>query len=145
MSDSYIDPSPVTFAAFKALPRDMPIEMLNLLRYRDVAAYPADHAQAQNTLTGAQAYQLYSTDSVAVFSRVGGTIVYAGKPQCVVIGPDDERWDAMFIARYPHAGAFLAMVTDPLYRLAVVHRQAAVLTSRLVRLSPRAAGSGFVG
>ena len=32
---------------------------------------------------------------------------------------------ALFIAFYPHAGAFLEMVTDPVYRQAVVHRQAA--------------------
>lgn len=143
MSDFYIDPSPATFAAFKALPRDMPIEMLNLLRFREVAAYPAGHAQAGKGLTGADAYRLYGTDSAPVFSRVGGSIVYAGKPQCVVIGPDAETWDSMFVARYPHAGAFLEMVTDPAYRLAVVHRQAAVLTSRLIRLMPQAAGAGF--
>jgi hypothetical protein len=35
------------------------------------------------------------------------------------------------------------MVTDPEYKLAVVHRQAAVLTSRLVRFAPREVGTGF--
>ena len=39
-----------------------------------------------------------------------------------------ESWDHVFIARYPNAGAFLAMVTDPVYQQAVKHRQAAVLT-----------------
>jgi hypothetical protein len=35
------------------------------------------------------------------------------------------------------------MVTDPAYRVAVVHRQAAVATSRLIRCDPREAGTGF--
>jgi hypothetical protein len=59
-----------------------------------------------------------------------------GRMEATVIGPDDKQWDLSFIARYPNAGAFLAMVTDPEYRLAVVHRQAAVLTSRLIRFAP---------
>jgi hypothetical protein len=44
---------------------------------------------------------------------------------------------------YPTAAAFLEMVTDPVYRQAVVHRQAAVATSRLIRCAPRDAGEGF--
>lgn len=34
----YVDPEPDQFEAFKALPRDEPIMMLNLLRFRDRAA-----------------------------------------------------------------------------------------------------------
>ena len=54
-----------------------------------------------------------------------------------------ERWDHVFVARYPSAHAFLAMVTDPDYRAAVVHRQAAVRTSRLIRCAPTEAGAAF--
>ena len=53
-----------------------------------------------------------------------------------LIGPAEEHWDAMFIAHYPTAGAFLAMVTDPEYQRAVIHRQAAVSDSRLIRTQP---------
>jgi hypothetical protein len=35
--DIYIDPTRESFDAFKALPRDTPINMLNLLRFRDKA------------------------------------------------------------------------------------------------------------
>ena len=68
--------------------------------------------------------------------RVGGAIVWAGTPEMVLIGPADEAWDKAFVARYPSAGAFLEMVADPAYRAALVHRQAAVETSRLIRLAP---------
>lgn len=59
----------------------------------------------------------------------------------MVIGPATERWDAVFIAEYPNSGAFLEMVTDPVYRAAVVHRQAAVATSRLIRCAPKTSRS----
>ncbi|MEM8752148.1 MAG: DUF1330 domain-containing protein, partial [Pseudomonadota bacterium] len=34
-----VDPTRAQFEAFKALPRDTPINMLNLVRLRDEAAY----------------------------------------------------------------------------------------------------------
>ncbi|WP_187336221.1 DUF1330 domain-containing protein [Novosphingopyxis iocasae] len=143
MSDSHIDPQREQFEIFKSLPRDQPIEMLNLVRFREAADYPADHALAGEKLSGADAYRNYGKESGPIFSRVGGTIVYRGGFETVLIGPTDERWDAVFIARYPNAGAFLELVTDEDYRKAVVHRQAAVETSRLVRLSPADGGKGF--
>ena len=143
MSDSHIDPQRDQFEIFKSLPRDQPIEMLNLVRFREAADYPADHALAGEKLSGADAYRNYGKESGPIFSRVGGTIVYRGGFETVLIGPTDERWDAVFIARYPNAGAFLELVTDEDYRKAVVHRQAAVETSRLVRLSPADGGKGF--
>ena len=39
--------------------------------------------------------------------------------------------------------AFVAMIRDPVYREAVRHRQAAVEDSRLIRLKPGEAGTGF--
>lgn len=137
---AHVDPERPAFEAFKDLPRDRPIEMLNLIRYRESAAYPADHPAAGEGLSGAEAYRRYGAESGPVFARVGGTIVWAGAPELVLIGPADERWDAAFIARYPSGAAFLEMVTDPAYRQAVVHRQAAVATSRLIRMAPREAG-----
>ena len=78
-----------------------------------------------------------------MIARLGGSILWRGTFQTTLIGPSDEVWDACFIARYPDAGAFLAMVTDPAYKQAVIHRQAAVLTSRLIRTSPADAGATF--
>lgn len=124
----YIDPERAQFDAFKALPRDQPVMMLNLVRFRDRASYPDGHAAS-----GAEAYAAYSRESAPVFRRVGGEIVWRGRPELVLIGPEAERWDVVFVARYPTAGAFLEMVTDPAYREAVRHRQAAVRDSRLIR------------
>lgn len=141
MSENHVDPTREAFDAFKALPRDTPIHMINLLRFRDHAAYPADHALADAGLTGREAYANYGRDSGPVFQRLGGRIVWRGTPEAVLIGPADEHWDMAFVAEYPNAAAFMAMVTDPEYRLAVVHRQAAVATSRLIRTAPLSSNS----
>ncbi|WP_417612978.1 DUF1330 domain-containing protein [Parasphingorhabdus sp.] len=131
--DRYLDPTREAFDAFKALPRDVPIQMLNLLRFHESAQYPDDHPNAGKGWTGARAYREYGKTSGPIFERVGGTIIWRGQMECMVIGPDDKQWDSAFIARYPTSGAFMEMVTDPEYQKAVVNRQAAVLTSRLIR------------
>ncbi|MCC7259352.1 MAG: DUF1330 domain-containing protein [Gammaproteobacteria bacterium] len=141
--DVYIDPTRASFDAFKALARDTPIHMLNLLRFRPIADYPAGHSHAGRGLSGAQAYDEYGRASHAIFTRVGGCIVWRGRMECMVTGPQDKHWELAFIAAYPNAAAFLAMIKDPDYQSAVVHRQAAVLTSRLIRFAPLATGAGF--
>ena len=138
MNDEYIDPTREGFAALKDLARDHPVEMLNLVKLRDHAAY-ADGREA----TGAQAYAAYGRESGPIFRKVGGSIIWSGSPQHMVIGPSDEDWDIAFIARYPTGQAFLDMVYDPAYQAVVHHRQAAVMTSRPIRTKPLKTGAGF--
>ena len=134
----HIDPTKEAFAAFRANDRSGPIHMLNLVRFRDRAAY-ADGREA----TGAEAYAAYGRDSHPVFSRLGGRIIWRGRFELMLIGPHGERGDECFIAEYPSVDAFVAMIRDPIYREAVKHRQAAVLDSRLIRLDPATSGTGF--
>lgn len=143
MSDTFIDPSRASFDAFKALPRDEPIHMLNLLTYRDQAEYPTGHEHAGKGWSGRRAYQEYGTASGPIFRRVGGSIVWRGAFQCMVTGPEQMRWDDGFIAQYPNAAAFLEMVKDPEYQLAVVNRTAALADSRFIRFKPGEGGEGF--
>jgi uncharacterized protein (DUF1330 family) len=134
----HVDPTKQAFAVFREHDRPGPIHMLNLVRFRDRAAYP-DGRQA----TGAEAYAAYGRESEPVFSRLGGRIIWRGQFELMLIGPSDEKWDKCFIAEYPSVAAFVAMIRDPLYREAVKHRQAAVLDSRLIRLDPAKTGAGF--
>ena len=143
MTDTFIDPSPANFEAFKNLPRDEPIHMLNLLLYRDEAAYPDGHEHADKGWSGRRAYQEYGKTSGPIFRRVGGSIVWRGAFQTMVTGPESMRWHDGFVAQYPNAGAFFEMIKDPEYQKAVVNRTAALADSRLVRFSPGDAGEGF--
>lgn len=129
----YIDPDRAQFEAFKDLDRETELNMLNLIKLRDLANYPGDHPLARDGLTGVEAYQNYGSETAPILKKVGGSIVWRAAFECTLVGPTQESWDAMFIARYPNAHAFLAMVSDPDYQKAVVHRQAAVETSRLIR------------
>lgn len=134
----FVDPTKEAFARFREDDRPGPIHMLNLVRLRARAAYP-DGREA----TGAEAYAAYGRESAPVFERLGGRIHWQGRFEHTLIGPPDERWDLCFIAEYPSVAAFVAMLRDPGYRVAVGHRQAAVEDSRLVRLGVLPVGTAF--
>ncbi|MEX0300734.1 MAG: DUF1330 domain-containing protein [Kordiimonas sp.] len=136
---SYIDPERDQFEAFKELPRDLPINMLNLVKLKGKTKYE-DGIET----TGAAAYKTYGRESGPIFTRVGGAIIWRGRPEVMLIGPSHITWDIAFIARYPTAGAFMEMVTDPDYRKAVKHRQVAVEDSRLIRCE-ELGGEGVFG
>ena len=134
----HVDPTKEAFAQFRDNDRAGPIHMLNLVRLKPRASYP-DGREA----TGAEAYAAYGKQSLPVFARLGGKVVWQGRFELMLIGPQSEHWDHVFIAEYPSVGAFVEMIRDPLYREAVKHRQAAVEDSRLIRLKPLPAGKGF--
>ncbi|MGV6820740.1 MAG: DUF1330 domain-containing protein [Parvularcula sp.] len=130
MNDQYVDPNPEALDAFLTSHIEGPISMLNLVAFRERAAY------ADKTIsTGAQAYATYSALAAPLFAEAGGEVIWQGMPEGVLIGPSEEAWDTAFIARYPHKGAFAGMVQDERYRAILHHRTAGVRTSRLICLS----------
>ena len=130
---AYIDPSRENWQAFKDLPRDTPIHMLNLIKFHELAQYPADHPDHGKGVTGRAAYRKYAAGFQAVAAKLGAKMVWQGELECVVSGPVGE-WDEAFVMGYPDANAFLAMVMDDGYKADVVaHRTAAVADSRLIR------------
>lgn len=145
MSDVYVDPGRDAWEAFKALPRDRPIQMLNLIRLRAKAEYPPGHPDHGKDISGAEAYRAYGRTIAPHFAKLAARQVWAGRPQVMVTGPGSEAWDLAFIAEYPSTQAFIDMVRDPDYRANVVpHRTAAVADSRLLCLDPLPA-SGEIG
>jgi uncharacterized protein (DUF1330 family) len=129
----YVDPTPENWAGFKSLPRDTPLHMLNLIRYRDQAAYPVGHPDHGKPVNGARAYAAYMDALVPIVTALGGGIVWQAPIECTVTGPAGE-WDKAFVMGYPDAVAFFKMLKDPDYIAnALPHRTAAVADSRLIR------------
>ncbi|WP_137701950.1 DUF1330 domain-containing protein [Marimonas lutisalis] len=127
------------FRGFRDVPREGPIHMLNLVKLKEKADYPDGR-----TATGAEAYVAYGRETFHILKRLGGRIVWRGRMEFMLIGPQDsEKWDLCFIAEYPSVDAFVSMIKDPEYREAMVHRQAGVQDSRLIRMEPQEVGEGF--
>ncbi|TJY59023.1 DUF1330 domain-containing protein [Sinimarinibacterium sp. CAU 1509] len=119
-----------------SIPMDTPVTMLNLLRFRAEAAYPAD--SGCTPCSGREAYARYSTQAFGKVREVGGELVYQADAIGRFIGPDGEDWDEVLLVRYPSLQAFLAMVSMPDYQAMTVHRTAALADARLtVTRSPK--------
>ncbi len=134
----HIDLTKERFIAHRDNERDGVVHLLNLLRLRERAAYP-DGQMA----TGAEAYRTYGKISEPVLARLGATIVWEGRFENMLIGPDEERWDLSFVAEYPSIAAFNEVLRDPVYREAAAHRKAAAEDSRLIRLAALPQGTRF--
>lgn len=135
---NHIDPSKKQFKQFAETAGQGPIWMLNLIRLRKKAKY-----EDERKVSGKEAYAEYGRASEPFFRGVGGRIVWSGKPDVTLIGPDEETWDLAFVAEYPNAEAFISMVKNESYQAIVHHRTAAVKTSRLIRIRPGDAGRLF--
>jgi uncharacterized protein (DUF1330 family) len=123
-----IDPTPSQFERLAASPAEGPVLMLNLLRF----AARATGIDAEDGISGAEAYARYGLAVAPHLERVGGRLVLAGVPTESVIGPEEGEWDLMVIAEYPSRQAFLDMVSDPEYLKIHAHRAAALTDSRLI-------------
>ncbi len=131
----YIDPSRENWQRFKDLPRDKPIHMLNLIKFRDLAEYPEGHPNYGKGLTGREAYEIYKKEFQRVVMGDGAAMVWEAPMECVVTGPEGE-WDEAFVMGYPNSLSFMAMVKNEEYvRDVVPHRTAAVADSRLIRFA----------
>lgn len=68
------------------------------------------NTQTGATPTGAEAYKTYSGPSAAVFQRLGGRIVWRGTQELMMVGPQAEARDIVFVAQYPSVNAFSEMM-----------------------------------
>lgn len=134
---NHVDPGRENWALFKSLPRDRPMHLLNMIRYRDEAAYPEGHPLAAAGWSGEQAFAEYFRLAVPMIEELGGGLAWNAGFECMITGPERFEWDRVFVMAFPDAAAFMALVTDAHYRAEVVgHRTAGVLDSRLVRYAP---------
>ncbi len=126
-----VNPSPDRLEKFLgSLEVGAPLVMINLLKYRDQADYPAGFDAAP--CTGREAYQRYAAVALGKVTQVGGKPLWMGSVTGSLIAPDGEEWDEALLVQYPSRQAFLQMVAMPDYQAVAVHRTAALADSRLI-------------
>ncbi len=120
-----IEPTDEQLAAIAAYTPDGPFVALNLNRYRERAAYPADYADGD--VSGQEAYVRYGIIALQAIHSVGGKIVWASEGEQVAVGRGDELFDEVVAVWYPSRAAFLRLEQYPGYREAFeLHRRASL-------------------
>ena len=118
----------------EAYPTDVPVVMLNLLRFGEQAAYPPDHEA--EPCSGQEAFGRYGQAVAPLLASWGAESVWQGQQAAMLIGPQDKDWHLAVLVRYPSAGAFVDMTTSEEYLAIVAHRTAALEDSRLIAFRP---------
>jgi uncharacterized protein (DUF1330 family) len=110
-------------AVVEGLTPDAPVTMVNLLRFKQP--------------DGREHYFRYGAEIAPLLQKAGATVRYDGSSPLYVIG-DRPRpwWDMIVIVEYLTPEAFLMKVTNEEYRVAHVHRAAALDRAELIATSP---------
>lgn len=98
-----------------------PIYMLNLLKFRDRAAYEDGRT---SDLSGREAYAIYGRAVSDILKDFGGRVILAMDVNFLSIGKVERLWDEIAIAEYPNRAAMVAMSMSEAWQTAAVHRSA---------------------
>lgn len=113
-------------AAGMALVDAGPVYMVNLLRYREAAAY--DACGDMPKCSGREAYfQRYAPAFNRVAQGEDYTLFWVGNVRGVLVGTEGEAWDDMVIVRYASFATLQRILESPAYEEeAAPHRRAAL-------------------
>ena len=131
----YLEPTQELGRAFVMRNIQGSFVMLNLLKFRAIADYTETPNLASKTeISGEAAYQLYIDFTLPFLEKSGGEILYYGKGGHFLIGPNDEKWDAVLLIKQNSVADFMAFANNEAYLEGIGHRTAALSDSRLLPL-----------
>lgn len=127
--------SPTQEAGYKFIKRGIKgsIVMLNMLRFREIADY-SDYPELrqEKEISGKHAYQLYIDHTLPFLKKSGGDIMFLGEGGNFLIGPNEEKWDAIMLIKQSSVESFLNFESNEEYLKGIGHRSAALEDSRLL-------------
>jgi uncharacterized protein (DUF1330 family) len=133
MSKTYLDPTQESGRDFYLNEMSGNIVMLNLLRFREVADYSASPELAPDEpISGSKAYEHYMKHTVPFLQASGGEVLFMGKGSSFLIGPTEEKWDAVMLVKQQSKDSFMAFAQNEGYLKGIGHRTAALADSRLM-------------
>ncbi len=133
--ENHVMPRQEQLMGLLGLGGDQPIQMLNLLKFHDVAQYDDP---AEPKISGREAYMRYGAPMSALVASKGGRIIFSSKIDHLVIGEVGELWDVAAIMEYPSRAAFVEIATSPEVAAMGVHRKAGLKGQLLIQCSPAA-------
>jgi uncharacterized protein (DUF1330 family) len=108
---------------------ETPVVMLNLLKFAERAG------GANGGGSGRDSYARYGDRVRSMLEQVGGRILWQGRADSVVIGGEDDEWDAVILVEYPSRKAFIEMTSSPRYGDVSKDRTAGLADSRLIAMT----------
>lgn len=133
MKKTYLDATQEQGKSFYLRQIQGNVTMLNLLKFREIADYSAHKNLAPDEpISGKEAYRLYMKHTKPFLEAAGGEVIFYGKGSHFLIGPEDEKWDAVLLVKQKSTMDFLAFAQNTEYLKGIGHRMAALEDSRLL-------------
>ena len=111
-------PTPEQIQELLRGPADVPVVMVNLLRFKERASAPDEGA------SGVEAYRRYGEPMRRIVESRGGRFLWMGRIDSFVIGASNTSFDAVALVEYPSRRVFVEIVNDPRVREIGAHRAA---------------------
>lgn len=135
IDDLHLDPTDANVAALMARNLVGPVDMLNLVRLREVADYSGSPELAPSEpISGRAAFDLYIQHTLLFLRGSGGELLYLGAGGPYLVGSPRQGWDLTMLVRQTSIESFLGFTMNHAYLAGVVHRTAAVMDSRILPL-----------
>lgn len=122
MSQTFKDLKKDQFKALMSCDIKGPIQMLNLLKYKDYVE--------ETKLSGEDQYAEYMKAAFPFLQNSKSRVIYQGKPNFAFIGPKETEWDKIIIVEYDSIADFISMISQDGYPAQV--RRMAIEDSRLI-------------
>jgi uncharacterized protein (DUF1330 family) len=113
---------------------ETPVVMLNLLKFAERTDGAGD-GDGSDSGSGRDSYARYGDRVRSMLEKVGGRVLWQGRADSVVIGGEDDDWDAVILVEYPSRKAFFEMTSSPKYREVSKDRTAGLADSRLIAMT----------
>lgn len=123
MLSNEVNPAREQFCELKNYPKDTPITMLNILKFRGETTFGE---------SGKEVYQRYFNNAIPFVKKAGGKLVWKADVTSVVIGDSEHTPDVVFLIEYPSVSAFMEMVSQPAYQKIAEDRSLALVFGGLV-------------
>ena len=112
------------------------VVMLNMLKFREYADYSEfESLKPEHTISGKEAYQLYIDSTLPHLEKAGSRVLFYGRSDAFLIGPENESWDAILLVEHESVEKFMAFAQNEAYLKTAGHRTAALQDSRLLPMS----------
>ena len=102
------NPTQEQLAELMAYPKNTPLVMLNILKFR-LKTEKGDQ-------TGQEAYASYFEKAAPFVAKSGAKLIWKGKVASTVIGDSQNQPDLVFLVEYQSVSDFLEMIANPEYQ-----------------------------
>ena len=118
MQLTQVRPSEEQMAALMAYPKETPIVMVNIIKFKA--------ATENKNETGQEAYARYFKNVQPFVVKAQAKLLWKGAVASTVIGDSEDQPNMIFLVEYPSVNHFLGMVSNPEYQKIATDRTIAL-------------------